>query len=53
MGDPDGEDQRYAVPRARKLGPEQEHAISVAASRGATLRELAALHRLYAPAPMR
>ena len=44
MADPDGEERRYAGPRERKLGSEQEHAIRVAASHGSSFRDLAADH---------
>ena len=37
-------DRRYAAPRARKLSPQHEALIRTAASRGATLRQLAAEH---------
>ncbi len=37
-------DRRYAAPRARKLSPQCEALIQTAASRGATLRQLAAEH---------
>ncbi len=39
----DGE-VRYGGPRPRKLTPETEATIRVAAARGATLRQLAAAH---------
>ena len=44
MAAPDGEERRYAAPRERKLDSEQEHAVRVAASRGSSLRALAANH---------
>jgi len=44
MGELDGEERRYAAPRARKLSPQHEALIRTAASRGATLRQLAAEH---------
>ena len=44
IGDLDWTDRRYAAPRPRKLAPQHEALIRTAASRGATLRQLAAEH---------
>ncbi len=42
MGELDGEERRYSEPRKHKIGPNQEHAIRIAAARGSSLRGLAA-----------